>query len=78
MLYGLETVSLRKRQESELEVAELKMLREFFLAKVTSVMLAIDSRFAHHEHACAHDSCWPGAKRLCRPYNEAGKVVSRD
>ncbi|KAK3563929.1 hypothetical protein QTP86_006209 [Hemibagrus guttatus] len=27
MLYGLETVSLRKRQGSELEVAELKMLR---------------------------------------------------
>ncbi|KAK3517536.1 hypothetical protein QTP70_012618 [Hemibagrus guttatus] len=27
MPYGLETVSLRKRQESELEVAELKMLR---------------------------------------------------
>ncbi|KAK3555713.1 hypothetical protein QTP86_029004, partial [Hemibagrus guttatus] len=27
MLYGLETVSLRKRQESELEVEELKMLR---------------------------------------------------
>ncbi|KAK3548575.1 hypothetical protein QTP70_014501, partial [Hemibagrus guttatus] len=27
MQYGLETVSLRKRQESELEVAELKMLR---------------------------------------------------
>ncbi|KAK3540325.1 hypothetical protein QTP70_029588, partial [Hemibagrus guttatus] len=27
MLYGLETVSLKKRQESELEVAELKMLR---------------------------------------------------
>ncbi|KAK3513085.1 hypothetical protein QTP70_000977 [Hemibagrus guttatus] len=27
MLYGLETVSLRKRPESELEVAELKMLR---------------------------------------------------
>ncbi|KAK3568311.1 hypothetical protein QTP86_003822 [Hemibagrus guttatus] len=26
MLYGLETVSLRKRQESELEVAELKLL----------------------------------------------------
>ncbi|KAK3521712.1 hypothetical protein QTP70_015816, partial [Hemibagrus guttatus] len=30
MLYGLETVSLRKRQESELEVAELKMLRLSF------------------------------------------------
>ncbi|KAK3563150.1 hypothetical protein QTP86_016389 [Hemibagrus guttatus] len=27
MLYGLETVSLRKRQESELEVAELKILK---------------------------------------------------
>ncbi|KAK3548408.1 hypothetical protein QTP70_012653 [Hemibagrus guttatus] len=27
MLYGLETVSLRKKQEAELEVAELKMLR---------------------------------------------------
>ncbi|KAK3515912.1 hypothetical protein QTP86_004938, partial [Hemibagrus guttatus] len=27
MLYGLETVSLRKRQEAELEVAKLKMLR---------------------------------------------------
>ncbi|KAK3534599.1 hypothetical protein QTP86_016751 [Hemibagrus guttatus] len=27
MLYGLETVSLRKRQEADLEVAELKMLR---------------------------------------------------
>ncbi|XP_060718066.1 uncharacterized protein LOC132840435 [Tachysurus vachellii] len=27
VLYGLETVSLKKRQESELEVAELKMLR---------------------------------------------------
>ncbi|KAF7651992.1 hypothetical protein LDENG_00102870 [Lucifuga dentata] len=27
MLYGLETVALRKRQEAELEVAETKMLR---------------------------------------------------
>ncbi|KAK3553264.1 hypothetical protein QTP86_032782 [Hemibagrus guttatus] len=33
MLYGLETVSLRKRQESELEVAELKMLREKLIAE---------------------------------------------
>ncbi|KAK3567099.1 hypothetical protein QTP86_009796 [Hemibagrus guttatus] len=31
MLYGLETVSLRKRQESELEVAELKMLSNCFI-----------------------------------------------
>ena len=27
MLYGLETVALTKRQEAEMEVAELKMLR---------------------------------------------------
>ena len=27
MLYGLETVALTKRQEAEIEVAELKMLR---------------------------------------------------
>ena len=27
MLYGLETLALRKRQETELEVAEMKMLR---------------------------------------------------
>ncbi|KAK3543882.1 hypothetical protein QTP70_030154 [Hemibagrus guttatus] len=33
MLYGLETVSLRKRQESELEVAELKMLRVGVIAQ---------------------------------------------
>ncbi|KAK3554542.1 hypothetical protein QTP70_025394 [Hemibagrus guttatus] len=33
MLYGLETVSLRKRQESELEVAELKMLSIGEMAK---------------------------------------------
>ena len=30
MLYGLETVTLRKRQEVELEVAEVKMLRFSF------------------------------------------------
>ncbi|KAK3553618.1 hypothetical protein QTP70_006050 [Hemibagrus guttatus] len=35
MLYGLETVSLRKRQESELEVAELKMLRELAAQSTT-------------------------------------------
>ena len=29
MLYGLETVALTKRQEAEMEVAELKMLRLF-------------------------------------------------
>ena len=27
MLYGLETVALTKRQEADMEVAELKMLR---------------------------------------------------
>ena len=34
MLYGLETVALTKRQEAEMEVAELKMLR-FSLVGVT-------------------------------------------
>ena len=29
MLYGLETVALTKRQEAEMEVAELKMLTIF-------------------------------------------------
>ena len=35
MLYGLETVALTKRQEAEMEVAELKMLR--FSLGVTSM-----------------------------------------
>ncbi|KAK3507441.1 hypothetical protein QTP70_020634 [Hemibagrus guttatus] len=43
MLYGLETVSLRKRQESELEVAELKMLRLFFLKASESSLDLIHS-----------------------------------
>ncbi|KAK3549760.1 hypothetical protein QTP86_007759 [Hemibagrus guttatus] len=43
MLYGLETVSLRKRQESELEVAELKMLRHNIVssASVNCVVLPV-------------------------------------
>ncbi|KAK3549702.1 hypothetical protein QTP86_007167 [Hemibagrus guttatus] len=53
MLYGLETVSLRKRQESELEVAELKMLR---LIQVTEMYMAISSTLqqllASGEYAC--------------------------
>ncbi|KAK3510392.1 hypothetical protein QTP70_005867 [Hemibagrus guttatus] len=39
MLYGLETVSLRKRQESELEVAELKMLRILHLRWIQQVLV---------------------------------------
>ena len=35
MLYGLETVALTKRQEAEMEVAKLKMLR--FALGVTRV-----------------------------------------
>ncbi|KAK3570578.1 hypothetical protein QTP86_022525 [Hemibagrus guttatus] len=42
MLYGLETVSLRKRQESELEVAELKMLRFKPLMCIVYVSVFID------------------------------------
>ncbi|KAK3541753.1 hypothetical protein QTP86_002395 [Hemibagrus guttatus] len=39
MLYGLETVSLRKRQESELEVAELKMLSFSYLSNQPSTIV---------------------------------------
>ncbi|KAK3543036.1 hypothetical protein QTP70_008752 [Hemibagrus guttatus] len=38
MLYGLETVSLRKRQESELEVAELKMLSSAFITIIPTLL----------------------------------------
>ncbi|KAK3558670.1 hypothetical protein QTP86_023220 [Hemibagrus guttatus] len=43
MLYGLETVSLRKRQESELEVAELKMLRRTHLCERDMEQGVVDS-----------------------------------
>ncbi|KAK3526991.1 hypothetical protein QTP86_006131 [Hemibagrus guttatus] len=42
MLYGLETVSLRKRQESELEVAELKMLRMFRMFIAIELVVRLD------------------------------------
>ncbi|KAK3542007.1 hypothetical protein QTP86_010324 [Hemibagrus guttatus] len=46
MLYGLETVSLRKRQESELEVAELKMLRLLVCVSQVAVSQFCASQFA--------------------------------
>ncbi|KAI5102710.1 hypothetical protein C0J45_8062, partial [Silurus meridionalis] len=51
MLYGLETVALSKRQEVELEVAELKMLR--FLLGVTT-MDTIRNKFIR---GTAHVGC---------------------
>ncbi|KAK3524930.1 hypothetical protein QTP86_011497 [Hemibagrus guttatus] len=54
MLYGLETVSLRKRQESELEVAELKMLSGTVNIKVVNelqgawVFTKLDLRSAYN------------------------------
>ncbi|KAK3506652.1 hypothetical protein QTP70_012524 [Hemibagrus guttatus] len=42
MLYGLETVSLRKRQESEIEVAELKMLRKMAEASISVDQFSVD------------------------------------
>ncbi|KAK3568636.1 hypothetical protein QTP86_011433 [Hemibagrus guttatus] len=42
MLYGLETVSMRKRQESELEVAELKMLRSLPLITASPYVTIYD------------------------------------
>ncbi|KAK3533116.1 hypothetical protein QTP70_007304 [Hemibagrus guttatus] len=63
MLYGLETVSLRKRQESELEVAELKMLRinafplnilEHYLLWVTAKLEPIARALGHKVKASGH------------------------
>ncbi|KAK3521757.1 hypothetical protein QTP70_016231, partial [Hemibagrus guttatus] len=48
MLYGLETVSLRKRQESELEVAELKMLRCEWGAGVLNLVLSLSLSHTGH------------------------------
>ncbi|KAK3522650.1 hypothetical protein QTP86_028894, partial [Hemibagrus guttatus] len=56
MLYGLETVSLRKRQESELELAELKMLRQMGKSdpSSTAALLRIAAIRAHSKgFACA-------------------------
>ncbi|KAK3566561.1 hypothetical protein QTP86_000973, partial [Hemibagrus guttatus] len=50
MLYGLETVSLRKRQESELEVAELKMLRSNAEIVKSTKFLSAD---LHHQESPA-------------------------
>ncbi|KAK3571553.1 hypothetical protein QTP86_013185 [Hemibagrus guttatus] len=48
MLYGLETVSLRQRQESELEVAELKMLRHTRNTSHNFVLRYIRLNAHHH------------------------------
>ncbi|KAK3518898.1 hypothetical protein QTP70_014935, partial [Hemibagrus guttatus] len=47
MLYGLETVSLRKRQESELEVAELKMLSFIAVEPIDSYCVLISSKVVY-------------------------------
>ncbi|KAK3549697.1 hypothetical protein QTP86_007173 [Hemibagrus guttatus] len=51
MLYGLETVSLRKRQESELEVAELKMLS---LGLCLIIEVIIWKSVTRNETSCMH------------------------
>ena len=45
MLYGMETVALTRRQEAELEVAELRMLR------IAMGMTRLDN-IQDQEHAC--------------------------
>ncbi|KAK3553819.1 hypothetical protein QTP70_012215 [Hemibagrus guttatus] len=54
MLYGLETVSLRKRQESELEVAELKMLRH---CGQSMVSFSVAPAFAKPTIKCVNNGC---------------------
>ncbi|KAK3521075.1 hypothetical protein QTP86_006999 [Hemibagrus guttatus] len=51
MLYGFEKVSLRKRQESELEVAELKMLRDLYLSVLTQLHGTLRFPRSRHDHA---------------------------
>ncbi|KAK3524895.1 hypothetical protein QTP86_011308 [Hemibagrus guttatus] len=60
MLYGLETVSLRKRQESELEVAELKMLR--FSLGVTRLDRIRNEYIRGTAHVGHLGSEWSGAQ----------------
>ncbi|KAI5615975.1 hypothetical protein C0J50_8706, partial [Silurus asotus] len=71
MLYGLETVSLSKRQEVELEVAELKMLR--FSLGVTS-MDKIRNEFIR---GTAHVRCFGDKVREAR-LRWFGHVQRRD
>ncbi|KAK3540323.1 hypothetical protein QTP70_029591 [Hemibagrus guttatus] len=58
MLYGLETASLRKRQESELEVAELKMLRCLQTFDPMAALLTKDSLFSR-VHQAGMSTEWP-------------------
>ncbi|KAK3542878.1 hypothetical protein QTP70_006134 [Hemibagrus guttatus] len=70
MLYGLETVSLRKRQESELEVAELKML---------SCVRLVSTRHAHELASLRQVSLLPERKRLglLYPFSSLEEHLSR-
>ena len=52
MLYGLETVALTKRQETELEIAEIKMLR--FSLGVTT----LDKIKNEFIHGLAYEGSW--------------------
>ncbi|KAK3534920.1 hypothetical protein QTP70_002004 [Hemibagrus guttatus] len=58
MLCGLETVSMRKRQESELEVAELKMLR--FEGKGRELADMMERRKV--DILCVQETRWKGSK----------------
>ncbi|KAK3553451.1 hypothetical protein QTP70_003492 [Hemibagrus guttatus] len=57
MLYGLETVSLRKRQESELEVAELKMLSRAFGVLPPGYMKTCETGILFVLSICCYRGC---------------------
>ncbi|KAK3569152.1 hypothetical protein QTP86_025431 [Hemibagrus guttatus] len=82
MLYGLETVSLRKRQESELEVAELKMLRtesENMIAAVIAtppMVQSVNKIICYPEPLTSAEPGPPNAKRSKFPSGPAILIIT--
>ncbi|KAK3554716.1 hypothetical protein QTP70_032634 [Hemibagrus guttatus] len=79
MLYGLETVSLRKRQEPELEVAELKMLSlvsplQFMAAGLFETMWQV--KFYNHNKRdhCQWGNSFHSIEYECKP-NESHSLM---
>ncbi|KAK3566835.1 hypothetical protein QTP86_004560 [Hemibagrus guttatus] len=74
MLYDLETVSLRKRQESELEVAELKMLSSttYTSAVQSNLVTPKENLNIFSSTTSSSDSCLFLSDTVSKPYSMAG------
>ncbi|KAK3521076.1 hypothetical protein QTP86_007004, partial [Hemibagrus guttatus] len=73
MLYGLEKVSMRKRQESELEVAELKMLRDQVMLLVTNMACKLLAKW--QDPYMVLEKVGPVNYRLQQPNPQEGTLV---